>query len=77
MKVLAAQSKPSAVRKHYDSMRDLLKDELGVELFVRRGKRQVLMLKYLLRNPALDVKVIRLVRDGEEVELKVPLRQGQ
>jgi LuxR family transcriptional regulator, maltose regulon positive regulatory protein len=31
MKVLAAQSKPSAVRKHYDSMRDLLKDELGVD----------------------------------------------
>jgi LuxR family transcriptional regulator, maltose regulon positive regulatory protein len=31
MKVLAAQSKSSAVRKHYDSMRDLLRDELGVD----------------------------------------------
>ncbi len=31
MKVLAAQSKPAAVKKHYDDMRDLLKKELGIE----------------------------------------------
>jgi len=31
MKVLAAQSKTSAVKKHYESMSALLKDELGIE----------------------------------------------
>jgi ATP/maltotriose-dependent transcriptional regulator MalT/DNA-binding SARP family transcriptional activator len=31
MKVLAAQSKPSAVKKHYDSMKAVLKDELGID----------------------------------------------
>lgn len=31
MKVLAAQSKNSALKKHYESMRVLLKDELGIE----------------------------------------------
>lgn len=31
MKVLAAQSKPAAVKKHYEDMRELLKQELGIE----------------------------------------------
>ena len=31
MKVLAAQSKPAAVLKHYEDMKGLLKDELGIE----------------------------------------------
>ncbi len=31
MKVLAAQSKPAAVKKHYDDMLELLKQELGIE----------------------------------------------
>lgn len=31
MKVLAAQSKPAAVKKHFDDMRTLLKDDLGIE----------------------------------------------
>jgi LuxR family transcriptional regulator, maltose regulon positive regulatory protein len=31
MKVLAAQSKPAAVRDHYETMRKLLKQELGIE----------------------------------------------
>jgi len=31
MKVLAAQGKTAAVKKHYESLRDLLKKELGVE----------------------------------------------
>ncbi len=31
MKALGAQGKPAAVRKHFDAMRALLKDELGVE----------------------------------------------
>jgi LuxR family maltose regulon positive regulatory protein len=31
MKVLAAQGKPAAVKKHYDSMVKLLSDELGIE----------------------------------------------
>jgi DNA-binding SARP family transcriptional activator len=31
MKVLSAQGKPAAVRKHYESLRKLLADELGVE----------------------------------------------
>ena len=30
MKVLGAQSKPAAVKKHYDQMQQLLKDELGL-----------------------------------------------
>ena len=31
LKVLAAQSKPAAVKKHYESMQQLLKNELGIE----------------------------------------------
>jgi ATP/maltotriose-dependent transcriptional regulator MalT/DNA-binding SARP family transcriptional activator len=31
MKVLAAQSKPAAVKKHYENMQALLKDELGID----------------------------------------------
>jgi DNA-binding SARP family transcriptional activator len=31
MKVLAAQGKPAAVKKHFDSLSKLLKDELGIE----------------------------------------------
>lgn len=31
MRVLAAQSKPAAVKKHYEDMSALLKDELGIE----------------------------------------------
>jgi DNA-binding SARP family transcriptional activator len=31
MKVLAAQSKPAAVKKHYETMQDLLKQELGID----------------------------------------------
>ena len=31
MKVLAAQGKPAAIKKHFESMKKLLKDELGIE----------------------------------------------
>ncbi|MBA3351403.1 MAG: transcriptional regulator, partial [Blastocatellia bacterium] len=31
MKVLAAQGKPAAVRKHFESMKKLLSEELGIE----------------------------------------------
>jgi len=31
LKVLAGQSKPAAVRKHYENMQQILKDELGVQ----------------------------------------------
>lgn len=31
MKVLAAQGKPAAVKKHFDTMRSLLKNELGID----------------------------------------------
>lgn len=31
LKILAAQSKPAAVKKHYDGMKKLLSDELGIE----------------------------------------------
>jgi DNA-binding SARP family transcriptional activator len=31
MKVLAAQGKTAAVKKHFDQMRTLLKDDLGIE----------------------------------------------
>jgi len=31
MKILAAQGKPAAVKKHFDSMTKILRDELGIE----------------------------------------------
>jgi len=31
MKILAAQGKPAAVKKHFEAMKKLLSDELGIE----------------------------------------------
>ena len=49
---------------------------LAVSICVSTGKKVIvdsskvgIRLKYLLRNPALDVKVVRLVRDGRGVAL--------
>ena len=38
LRVLAAQGKPAAVKKHYDDMQRLLKDELGITPFSRDRK---------------------------------------
>jgi len=53
----------------------------GKDIFVDSSKTG-LQLKYLLENPALDVKVLRLVRDGRGVALSyrtadgLPVRDG-
>lgn len=47
----------------------------GKEVFVDSSKTG-LQLKYLLENPALDVKVLRLVRDGRGVALSYRTADG-
>jgi hypothetical protein len=47
----------------------------GKEVFVDSSKTGV-QLKYLLRNPDVDVKVIRLVRDGRGVSLSYRKAEG-
>ena len=41
MKVLAAQGKPAAVKKHFDGLKKLLTDELGIEPSAETRKRIV------------------------------------
>ena len=49
---------------------EVLQELVDAKLVVDSSKA-VLQLKYLLRNPALDVKIIHLIRDGRAVSLSL------
>jgi hypothetical protein len=56
------------IARRNEAIIEVILDYYHARIFVDKGNR-ALRLKYLLRIPSLDVKVIRLIRDGRAVAL--------